>query len=93
MPFGNNQGGSNESEQVQQQSADLNVEEALQDAPEEVERPAVQVEASDVVFVPQVDFEGSINREPFKFSKGVRYQVTRDQANTWVQAEKGYIVE
>lgn len=92
MPFGNNsESGSNESEQ-QALEAKLD-ESALQEVPSEVERPAVQVESNDVVFVAQEDFEGSINREPFKFTKGVRYQVTRDQANTWVQAEKGYILE
>lgn len=81
--------GSNESEEQQIQ---LGADETLGETPTEVEEP-IQVQAESVVFVAQEDFEGSINRENWTFKKGVRYDVTRDQANTWVQAEKGYIVE
>lgn len=76
-----------ESKQVQ-----LSTDETLGEAPEQVEEP-VQVEKTTVVFVAQEDFEGNINREEFAFQKGVRYEVTRDQAQTWVDADKGYILE
>lgn len=76
-----------ESKEVQ-----LSTDETLGEAPEQVEEP-IQVEKTTVVFVAQSDFDGNINREEFSFQKGVRYEVTRDQAQTWVDADKGYILE
>lgn len=58
----------------------------------ELDEP-IQVESDLITFVAQEDFSGRINQDEFHFEKGVRYQVTRDQANTWVEAEKGYTIE
>lgn len=67
---------------------DENVAEA--EAPEEVVSPH-QVEPTFVIFVPFEDFEGRINQEDFHFEEGKAVKVTRDQANTWLEAKKGYV--
>lgn len=53
--------------------------------------PAHQVEPKYKIFVPFEDFEGRINQEDFSFKKGVAVKVTADQANTWLDAKKGYV--
>lgn len=75
-----------------QVEADIHTDETAEEIPE-IEQDAVQVETDVVTFVAQEDFEGRINQDDFKFTKGTRYFISNDQANFWVDAGKGYIAQ
>lgn len=50
-----------------------------------------QVEDVLVEFVPFTDFTARINQDDFSFRKDIPTRVTRDQANIYLEAKKGYV--
>lgn len=44
-----------------------------------------------MIFVPTEDFEGRINQTDYTFKKGLAVKVTPDEANVWLDADKGYV--
>lgn len=69
----------------------VTVDEEIKEAPDSLFPGPHQVEPAYKIFVPFEDFEGRINQEDFQFKKGVAVKVTADQANTWLDAKKGYV--
>lgn len=79
-----------------QNEVDVNPDAAEQDVPDRGYHKgndvAIQAQEETVVFIPSEDFEGRINQTDYTFQKDVRVRVTRDEANTWVDAKKGIIL-
>lgn len=54
-------------------------------------QPAIQVQPTLVVFVPQEDFELRVNKDVIDCKKGVPQKMTLDQAQICLDANKGYV--
>lgn len=73
-------------------SVEVNEDAAEDEVPIEETYPGPhQVEPTFVIFVPQEDFEARINQEEFSFQKGAAVKVKKEDANDWVDQERGYI--
>lgn len=70
-------------------TVDTNAADILE--PEFIARP-IQVEETDVMFMPKKDFEARINQERYYFSKDVPKKIPRSVANMLLEdSDRGYI--
>lgn len=69
----------------------VSVDESAADLLEPTEIEPQQVAEVKVVFVPFEDFDARINQTDFTFQKDVPVKVTRDEANMYLEAKKGYV--
>lgn len=79
-----------EREEKQVSDQNVSVDQSAAEILDPVDVEPKQVESDTIVFVPFEDFEARINQDTFYFRKDIPTTVTRDQANVYLDAKKGY---